>query len=166
MPRDLERRITTGAGLAPWQVELAQRLLLADLSAEFPVAKLAGRCGLSRSHFARAFRISTGLPPHRWLIRYRLRRAQELLERSDLSIAEIALSCGFADQSHLTRVFHDIIGASPAAWRRLRKAGLALPCAPQSGDRRGHGLEAIAGAGKADRRSAGFRAVEPVGSAR
>jgi AraC-like DNA-binding protein len=119
-----------GKGLAAWQRDHALQFLLSDLSADFPVAELASRCGLSRSYFTRAFRISTGLPPHRWLMRFRIERAQEKLERTSESIAEIALSCGFADQSHLTRVFHAIIGSSPAAWRRQRKAVLAQPARP------------------------------------
>lgn len=124
MARGQEIRHVTGGGLAPWQADLAARLLLSHLSGDCPVAELAGRCGLSRSHFARAFRISMGLPPHRWLMRFRIEQAQEKLERTSETIAEIALNCGFADQSHLTRVFHEIVGASPAAWRRRRKAGV------------------------------------------
>jgi len=112
-------------GLAPWQADLASRLLLRNLGADLPVGELARLCGLSRSYFTRAFKASMGTPPHRWLLRERVRRAGEMLERADESISLIALSCGFADQSHLTRVFHAIAGTSPAAWRRQRKAGLA-----------------------------------------
>ena len=71
-----------------------------------------------------------GTPPHRWLLRQRVRRAGEMLERTDESISVIAASCGFADQSHLTRVFHAMVGSSPAAWRRQRKAGVVPPMAP------------------------------------
>lgn len=110
-------------GLADWQLELASRTLVNDLAVDFPVAQLARLCGLSRSYFARAFKASTGLPPHRWLMHFRIERAQEMLERTGDSISAIALSCGFSDQSHLTRVFHAIVGTSPAAWRRRRKAG-------------------------------------------
>jgi transcriptional regulator GlxA family with amidase domain len=113
----------TGKGLAGWQAELALRLLRDNSSGDFPVAALARRCGLSRSYFIRAFKVSMGLPPHHWLMNHRVERAQDLLEGTDDSIAAIALSCGFADQSHLTRLFHAAFGASPAAWRRWRKAG-------------------------------------------
>ncbi|MGZ8282401.1 MAG: helix-turn-helix domain-containing protein [Allosphingosinicella sp.] len=124
MARSQPVRKSAGAGLAPWQVELASRLLLSDPCADFPIAELARRCGLSRSHFTRAFTASLGLPPHRWLTRQRIRRTQDLLERTDESISAIALSCGFSDQSHLTRMFHATVGSSPAAWRRQRKAGI------------------------------------------
>ena len=54
-----------------------------------------------------------------------------MLERTDERISAIALSCGFADQSHLTRVFHAVAGTSPAAWRRQRKASVVqLPTPP------------------------------------
>ena len=116
-------------GLAPWQVELTLRHILRDLCVDLHVAELAGLCGLSRSYFTRAFKVSMGTPPHRWLVHQRVRRAGELLERTDESISAIALSCGFSDQSHLTRLFHATVGASPAAWRRQRKAGIAPPLA-------------------------------------
>lgn len=122
MPDSYPLPKATCGGLAGWQREVAVRLLLDDLAGDRPVAELAGRCGLSRSHFIRAFKASMGLPPHHWLMRRRVERARELLARSDDSIAAIAASCGFADQSHLTRVFHAATGASPAAWRRRRKA--------------------------------------------
>ncbi len=120
---DAMEKVSPG-GLAPWQVELTLRHLLRDLCADFSVGELAGRCGLSRSYFTRAFRISMGTPPHRWLVRQRVRRASEMLERTDENISAIAFLCGFADQSHLTRMFRVIVGTSPAAWRRLRRAGL------------------------------------------
>jgi AraC family transcriptional regulator len=124
MARVHEAPKADGSGLAGWQLDLAERFLLSELSCDFPVAQLAGRCGLSRSYFTRKFKVSTGLPPHRWLMLHRIRCAQEMLERTNESIAAIALSCGFADQSHLTRVFHAIVGTSPAAWRRQLQAGV------------------------------------------
>jgi AraC family transcriptional regulator len=129
MARDQISGKAPARGLAPWQVKLTLRRLLQDLCATRPVEELASLCGLSRSYFTRAFRISMGAPPHRWLVRQRLRRAGELLERTDEEISAIALSCGFADQSHLTRMFHAATGLSPAAWRRQRKAGIAPPVA-------------------------------------
>lgn len=127
-----------GSGLAGWQLDLALGLLLSNLAADFPVAELAGLCGLSRSHFARAFKVSTGQPPHRWLMHFRIRRAQDLLERTTESIVAIALTCGFADQSHLTRVFHAITGASPAAWRRERRFAPRGPVSAPPAERAAH----------------------------
>jgi transcriptional regulator GlxA family with amidase domain len=115
----------TCRGLAPWQVELALGLLLNDLCADQSVEQVAAHCGLSRSYFEKAFKLSLGAPPHRWLVRQRIQRAADMLEQTSDSIGLIALICGFSDQSHLTRVFHALAGSSPAAWRRQRKAGVA-----------------------------------------
>jgi AraC family transcriptional regulator len=114
-----------GSGLAGWQRDRAVRRLLSERSGDCRVAELARLCGLSRSHFTRAFKASMGLPPHHWLMRHRIQCAQDMLEWTGDSIAAIALNCGFADQSHLTRVFHAMVGTSPAAWRRQRKAGVS-----------------------------------------
>lgn len=111
-------------GLAAWQLDLAVQLLLGDIASDFPVALLASHCGLSRSYFIRAFKASMGLPPHHWLMHRRIEQAGDMLVQTNESIAEIAVSCGFADQSHLTRVFHAVVGTSPAAWRRRRRAGI------------------------------------------
>jgi AraC family transcriptional regulator len=129
MARGREMRNVKRGGLAPWQVELTSRQLLGDIGDNHPVSELASLCGLSRSHFAKAFKASMGMPPHRWLLRQRVHRAAEMLERTEESISVIAASCGFADQSHLTRIFHAMVGSSPADWRRRRRAGVAPPLA-------------------------------------
>jgi transcriptional regulator GlxA family with amidase domain len=79
---------------------------------------IAAACGLSVNHLSRAFRRSTGLPPHAWLIGARLEAAKTLLRQRTRALADIALACGFADQTHFTRVFTTRIGLSPGAWRR------------------------------------------------
>lgn len=106
-------------GLAPWQERRAKDLMNASLSEDLPLSRLASECGLSVRHFTRAFRLSTGMPPHRWLLRRRVERAQQLLKTRALSLSDVATFCGFADQSHFTRVFTAIVGASPGAWRRM-----------------------------------------------
>ncbi|QSQ22816.1 helix-turn-helix transcriptional regulator [Pyxidicoccus parkwayensis] len=105
-------------GLAPWQERLSKELLDADLSGNMPLRFLALQCGLSVRHFTRAFRQSTGVPPHRYLLKRRVERATQLLKDPALSLSDIALACGFADQSHFTRVFSASMSMSPGAWRR------------------------------------------------
>lgn len=105
-------------GLAPWQVKRACERLDADLGGTLSVQQIAAEFGLSVSHFSRAFRISTGLPPHQWLLRQRVKAAKQLMSLRDLPLSEIAISAGFANQSHFTKVFSAQVGVSPAAWRR------------------------------------------------
>jgi AraC-like DNA-binding protein len=108
-------------GLAPWQERRTKELMRARLHRRLSMAELASECGLSCTHFTRAFRQSTGLPPHRWLLGYRVAKAKALLLADDHSLEDVALACGFADQCHLTRVFSRHVRESPAAWQRTRK---------------------------------------------
>ena len=105
-------------GLAPWQAKRSCERLESDLGGKLSLEQIAAEFGLSVSHFSRAFRISTGLPPHQWLLRQRVKAAKQLMTVRDLPLSEIAISAGFANQSHFTRVFSARVGVSPAAWRR------------------------------------------------
>lgn len=107
-----------GGGLAPWQVRRACERLASDLSGKLTLQELAAEFGLSIGHFSRAFRNSVGVPPHQWLLRQRVSAAKQLMTVRGLPLAEIAISVGFANQSHFTRVFSNLVGDSPAAWRR------------------------------------------------
>jgi AraC family transcriptional regulator len=110
-------------GLAPWQVKRACDRLDSDLSGKIALQLIATELGLSVSHFSRAFRISTGLPPHQWLLQQRVKAAKQLMTVRDLPLSEIAISAGFANQSHFTRVFSSMVGVSPGAWRRETDGG-------------------------------------------
>jgi AraC-like DNA-binding protein len=111
----------TRGGLAPWQERKAKELMMAFADEEIPLSRLASECGLSVRQFARAFRRTTGVPLHRWLLRYRVDRAKELLRTRAVSLADIAFFCGFADQSHFTRVFTRMASVSPGSWRRSNR---------------------------------------------
>jgi len=71
-------------GLAPWQLRRAEALMSENLSVQVPLGQVAEECGLSVRHLARAFRQSTGVPPHRWLLDRRVERAKELLRPESL----------------------------------------------------------------------------------
>jgi AraC family transcriptional regulator len=105
-------------GLAPWQEKRAKAMLAADLTGAVSLHEIARDCGLSVSHFSRAFRRSTGMAPHAWLLSRRVDAAKQMLRTGRGSLAEVAGACGFADQSHFTRVFSRHVGVSPGAWRR------------------------------------------------
>ena len=106
-------------GLAPWQERRARELLDSDLSGEVQLSRLAAECDLSVRHFTRAFRQSVGVPPHRYLLKRRVERARQLLMDPALTLLDVALACGFADQSHFTRVFSASVEVSPGVWRRM-----------------------------------------------
>lgn len=116
----LRARRVGGSGLAPWQQNRARDLLTASIAGDISLTELAASCGLSPSYFARSFKRSFGMPPHRWLMLERVGRAQELLKATRMPLGEIALACGFADQSHFSRVFVSVVAMPPGAWRRLQ----------------------------------------------
>ena len=72
------------------------------------------------AHFARAFKRSMGMPPYRFVLMLRIARAKRLLRQNALPLADVATSCGFADQSHFTRAFTRVVGQSPGGFRRAR----------------------------------------------
>jgi AraC family transcriptional regulator len=96
----------------------AKDMLLAKTQGNVSLEEIASACNLSRSYFIRAFRETTGRTPHQWLLERRVERARELLRHSDSSLSEIAIACGFSDQSHFTRTFSQMLGTPPGSWRR------------------------------------------------
>jgi AraC family transcriptional regulator len=107
-------------GLAPWQERRAKEMIAANLDG-VPVKDLARECRLSRAHFSRAFRRSVGMAPHNWLIEQRIVLSKKKLRDDRLSLADVAMECGFSDHAHFTRHFARIVGVTPSAWRRARK---------------------------------------------
>jgi len=115
-------------GLAPWQVRLVTRHIEATLASTVRTQDCAKIVRLSMSHFSRAFKVSFGETFCHYVARRRIERAQEMMMLTDERLCQIALSCGFADQSHFTRVYNRQVGSSPASWRRQLqpRAGIAI----------------------------------------
>ncbi|MFA1626348.1 helix-turn-helix domain-containing protein [Rhizobium mongolense] len=109
---------TRPRSLSRSQEHLAKSLLLENLDGDISISEVAQACDLSRGYFIRAFRETTGMTPYKWLLSERIDRARDLLRTSNTPLAEVAIACGFADQSHFTRVFSTIVGATPGNWRR------------------------------------------------
>jgi AraC-like DNA-binding protein len=107
-------------GLPRWKVKRADAFIAANLGRNISTAEIAAACGLSRGYFSSAFRKATGDTPHLYLLKHRVEKAKELL-MGTLCIADVALTCGFADQAHLTRTFARLTGVSPGFWRRERR---------------------------------------------
>ena len=89
----------------------------AHLAQPLAVAELAAVAGLSRHHFSRVFKAATGSAPHAYLVKRRVLRARELIEGSNLPLADVALQTGFSSQAHMTDVFRQQLGVSPARLR-------------------------------------------------
>lgn len=105
-------------GLSRSQLRRATVSLAKSSSAVASVSDVAAKLGLSSSQFSRAFKTSTGFPPHRWQLNHRIAKAQELMRYGGLTLSQIALATGFTEQSHFTRVFKKVVGVSPGAWQR------------------------------------------------
>jgi AraC-like DNA-binding protein len=107
-------------GLAAWQQRRALELLAASVGAAgggVRLAELARACDRSARHFARAFKASFGVTPHRWLTDHRIALARDLLARRELALADVATRTGFADQATFTRAFQRAVGVPPGRWR-------------------------------------------------
>lgn len=109
-------------GLAPWQQRTATELMNQHLAEGISLAQISEACRLSQSAFVRAFKKSMSVTPHQWLLSRRIERAVELMDVDTLSLVDVALATGFADQSHFTRIFMKKMGVSPGAYRRARCA--------------------------------------------
>lgn len=105
-------------GLARWQARRAVAYIEAHLESKLDVGGLAKLVSYSKSHFSRAFKRSLGYAPMAYVMARRVERAKVLMTSTRQQLTEIALICGFADQSHLNRSFRRDIGVSPGRWRR------------------------------------------------
>ncbi len=106
-------------GLARWQVKRAMEAIADRLEENLTLSDLAEEVGLSQYHFARAFKQSTGLSPHRYLLHCRLERAKELLAGTEASVADIAARVGYNEATQLSRLFQTELATSPSAYRRM-----------------------------------------------
>jgi AraC family transcriptional regulator len=108
----------TMGGLAPHALRRAIERLRSDSDADVSLAALASDAGLSRFHFCRAFKESTGLSPHAWLRQHRLEQAMNMLRDTDTSIVSVAAQLGYASQTAFTAAFKKLTGETPSDWRR------------------------------------------------
>jgi len=112
-------------GLAPWQAKRLRSYIEDKLDSSIRATDLAGVVQLSKSHFFRAFRKTFGESPLAYIMTRRIRRAQELMLTSRLTLYQVALECGMCDQAHFSRAFRRIVGINPNAWRRQFPVGPA-----------------------------------------
>lgn len=105
-------------GLAPTALRRAIERLRSDDDADLSLAALAADAHLSRFHFCRAFKQSTGLSPHAWLRQHRLAQAMTMLRDTDESVVSIAVTLGYGSQSAFAAAFRRLTGETPSDWRR------------------------------------------------
>ena len=116
--RSVARGRPTPSALARRRLRMVTEYVESELHRTIQVADLAELVAMSASHFARCFKLATGVAPARYVVIRRIARAQLLLVQGDLSIAQVALACGFSGQAHLTRAFKDATGTTPGEFRR------------------------------------------------
>lgn len=105
------------SGLSRRTLRRVEEYIDAHLDSALDIEELAACVGISMSHFSRSFYRSSGLTPHSYVMLRRLARARDLLVKTDLALAEVALTTGFADQSHFCRRFREFVGLPPRSFR-------------------------------------------------
>jgi AraC family transcriptional regulator len=104
-------------GLSNWRLKRALELLETDRTKTPSLAEIAAPLRLQPTSFCRAFKQSTGLSPHRYLLEHRVNRAKEMMKDRKRTLTEIALDCGFSSSSQFSIVFKRITGVSPRNYR-------------------------------------------------
>jgi AraC-like DNA-binding protein len=114
-------RVAALGGLAPGALRRVREHIESRLADKFELKELAVVAGVSEGHFARSFKQSMGLPPHRYVVLRRIAAGAELIQNTDDPLSEISIEVGFSDQSHFTRVFAHHTGETPSAFRRRHR---------------------------------------------
>jgi AraC family transcriptional regulator len=105
-------------GLPRSQLQRVMDYMKANLAQDLSILDLAILTSMSESHFSRSFKQSIGVAPYQYLMQQRVERAKQLLQKQEIPISAIALDCGFANQTHLTKIFRQITGMTPKAYRQ------------------------------------------------
>jgi AraC-like DNA-binding protein len=104
-------------GLAPCVRRRVHDYIAAHLDQKITNDTLAQIAGLSAAYFYAVFKQTEGMSPHRYVLQYRVRRTQQLLASTEMSLAEIADAVGFSNQSHYIQSFRKIVGVTPGVYR-------------------------------------------------
>ena len=107
--------------LLAWEARKVRDYIDAHITRPVRVADLCVLIHRGEAYFSRSFRRTFGEPPHAFIIRRRVDLATQYMLQTDASLSDIAFRCGFVDQSHLCKHFRQVLGQTPAAWRRERR---------------------------------------------
>lgn len=105
-------------------VQQAAEFIREHHAADFSMIDVARVVGRSDRHVRQHFKETLGVSPRRYLLRYRIQKAQHLIEFSSYAFKEIAAMVGFKTVHHFTRAFHEVCGETPGEWRRKYQAGI------------------------------------------
>jgi AraC family transcriptional regulator len=105
-------------GLATWQIRSVTEHIEEHLGEQISLVTLAKLARLSQSHFSRAFKQSSGVPPHEYHIQRRIEKAKALLAEREASVTDIGFALGYSHTSSFSVAFRKVIGRSPRAFRR------------------------------------------------
>jgi AraC family transcriptional regulator len=119
-------QLSDPAGLDPRALSRVLDYIHANPSGPITLSRLAKLAGVSRFHFARMFRRSTGESPMAYFERTRIARAQELIRSRQHTLAAVAAALGYADQAHFTRRFRRAVGCTPAVYARHHATSYVL----------------------------------------
>jgi transcriptional regulator GlxA family with amidase domain len=109
-------------GLLIWQLNRVVDYIETHLSDKIAARDLADLVNLSKGQLSRAFKVSVGVPPFRYVVRRRLELACRMMRTTREPLSQVAVACGLCDQAHFSRLFRNVIGMSPSAWRRAMLA--------------------------------------------
>ena len=119
--------VPTVGGLPDCRLRRVAQYVQDNLHRDLRLAELSGLVHMSPYHFARLFKRSTGVSPHRFLVQRRIEQARALLAAQTLPIAEIARSVGFRTPSHFATIFRRISGITPSVDRNGKRAESPKP---------------------------------------
>jgi AraC family transcriptional regulator len=143
-PQNAAADAEDGERLLAWQARKVREYVDDHIAGPIRVAELCALIQRSEGHFSRACKRTFGVSPHAFVVQRRVELAALYMIETDACLSDIALRCGFTDQAHLSKLFRQAIGETPAAWRRARRLRPPPPVLDQSigskGQGRHHGL--------------------------
>jgi AraC family transcriptional regulator len=119
-PESTQHAADGNGRLLAWQARKVRDYIDRNVKQQIRVADLCALIDRSEAHFSRSFKHTFGASPHAYVIRCRLELAARYMLETDAPLRDIALQCGFTDQAHLCKHFRQVMGETPAAWRRAR----------------------------------------------
>ncbi|NJL20344.1 MAG: helix-turn-helix transcriptional regulator [Leptolyngbyaceae cyanobacterium SM1_3_5] len=104
-------------GLSAKKLQCALEFIQANLAGQLSLEAIAAELSMSQYHFCKLFKQSIGVSPWQYVIWQRVERAKMLLKNREMAIADVALACGFSNQTHLNKQFQKWVGLTPNAYR-------------------------------------------------